>query len=57
MDKNDDTDYDYLINKYEQVINILKTFSDANLKKNSDCFHFVVHYLTNSQKKHVMNIV
>ena len=24
MDKNDDTDYDYLINEYEQVINILK---------------------------------
>ena len=46
MDKNDDTDYDYLINEYEQVINILKTFSDANLKKYSDCFHFVVHYLT-----------
>ena len=51
MDKNDDTDYDYLINEYEQVINILKTFSDANLKKYSDCFHFVVHYLTNFSEK------
>ena len=47
MDKNNDADYDYLINEHEQVINILATFSDANLKKYSDCFHFVVHYLTN----------
>ena len=46
MDKNDDSNYDYLINEYEQVINILKTFSDANLKIYTDCFHFVVHYLT-----------
>ena len=51
MDKNDDSDYDYLINEYEQVINILKTLSDANLKKYSDCFHFVVHYLTNFSEK------
>ena len=51
MDKNDDSDYDYLINEYEQVNNILKTFSDANLKKYTDCFHFVVHYLTNFSEK------
>ena len=57
MDKNNDADYDYLINEHEQVINILATFSDANLKKYSDCFHFVVHYLTNLSAKHVMNIV
>ena len=57
MDRNDDTDYDYLINEYKQVINILKTLSDATLKKYSDCFHFVVHCLTNFSEKHVMNIV
>ena len=57
MDKHNDSDYDYLINKYEQVINILKTFSDANLKIYTDCFHFVVHYLTNFSEKHIMNIV
>ena len=51
MDKNDDSDYDYLINEYEQVVNILKTLSDANLKKYSDCFHFVVHHLTNFSEK------
>ena len=32
LDKNDDSDYDYLTNEYKQVINILKTFSDANFK-------------------------
>ena len=53
MDKNNDADYDYLINEYEQVINILKTFSDANLKKCSDCFHFVAHYLTNFSEKNM----
>jgi len=51
MDKNDDSNYDYLINEYEQVISILKTFSDANLKKYTDCFHFVVHYLTDFSEK------
>ena len=51
MDKNDDTNYDYLIDEYEQVINILKTLSDANLKKYTDCFHFVVHYLTSFSEK------
>ena len=51
MYKNDDSKYDFLINKHEQVINILKTLSDSNLKKNSDCFHFVVHYLTDFKKK------
>ena len=51
MDKNDDSNYNYLIDEYEQVINILKTFSDANLKKYTDCFHFVVHYLTNFSEK------
>ena len=51
MDKNDDSDYDYLINEHDKVIDILKTFSDANLKKYSDCFHFVVHYLTNFSDK------
>ena len=47
MDKNDNSNYNYLIDEYDQVIQILKTLSDANLKKYSDCFHFVVHYLTN----------
>ena len=32
MDKNDDSDNDFLINEHEQVINIWITFSDANLK-------------------------
>ena len=41
MDKNNDADYDYLINEHEQVINILATFSDSNLKKYSDCFHLL----------------
>ena len=30
MDNNYDSDYDYLINEYEQVINILKTLTDAS---------------------------
>ena len=38
MDKNNDADYDYLINEHEQVINILATFSDANLKKTQIVF-------------------
>ena len=51
MDKNDPTDYDYLINEYEQVINVLKTLSNPSIKKYTDCFHFVVHYLTNFSEK------
>ena len=47
MDKNNDSDYDYLINEYEKVINILETLSNPSIKRYTDCFHFVVHYLTN----------
>ena len=35
-----------MINEYEQVIHIFKTLSDSSIKKYTDCFHFVVHYLT-----------
>ena len=51
MDKNDASNYDYLINEHEQVINILKTFSDSSIKKYSDAFHFAVHYLTHFSEK------
>ena len=44
MDKNDDSNYDYLINEYEQVINMLKTFSDANLKNTQ--IVFILLYIT-----------
>ena len=48
MNKNNDSDYDYLINDYEQVINILrKTCNNPSIQRYTDCFHFVVHYLIN----------
>ena len=48
MDKNDDSNYNYLIDEYEQVIKILQTLSNYSVKKYSDAFHFAVHYLANT---------
>ena len=39
MDKNDASDNDYLVNEYKQGINVLKTLSDASIKKYTDAFH------------------
>ena len=46
MDKNDDSNLNYLIQEYKQVINIFKTLSDSSVKKYEDVFHFAIHYLT-----------
>ena len=51
MDKNDDSNYNYLIDEYEQVINIVQTLSNSAVKKYSDAFHFAVHYLTHFSEK------
>ena len=52
MDKNDNSNYNYSINKYdhEQVIQRL-TLSNSSVKKYSDAFHFAVHYLTHFSEK------
>ena len=41
MDKNDDSNYNYLIDEYEQVIKILQTLSNSSVKKYSDAFHLL----------------
>ena len=47
MVSNDDSIYNYLNDEYDKAIDILKTFSNANVKQYSDVFHFVVHYVPN----------
>ena len=51
MDKSDDSNYDYLINKHEQVIQILQTLRNHSIKKYTHAFHFAIHYLTHFSEK------
>ena len=51
MEKNDDSNYNYLIDEFDQVIKIFQTLSNSSVKKYSDAFHFAVHYLTHFSEK------
>ena len=51
MGINDNSNYNHLIDEYEQLIKILQTLSNSFVKKYSYAFHFAVHYLIKFSEK------